>query len=145
MRRLAIVIGIVVLAFVAGYIVGFWPERRGRTAAERDLMRVEMELRNADARARAAGLLGLLLTVEDSVSAQNYGLARGYAARLFEAASVDQNSPVEPLREAIARIVGRRTDVTVALSMADPAIAPVLRDMEHALRRALGYPMPASA
>ena len=145
MRRTAIVIGIVVVAFLAGYVVGFWPERRERTAAERDLMRVEMELRTADARARAAGLLGLLLTVEDSVSAQNYGLARGYAARLFEAASVEQNSPVDSLREAINGIVGRRNDVTVALSMANPAIAPVLRDMEYALRRALGYPMPASA
>jgi hypothetical protein len=145
MRRLAIVSGIVILAFVAGYIVGFWPERRGRTAAENDLMRVEMELRTADARSRAAALLGLLLTVEDSVSAQNYGLARGYAARLFEAASVEQNSPEGPLRDAITRIVGQRNEITVALSMADPAIAPVLREMEHTLRRALGYPMPASA
>jgi FtsZ-interacting cell division protein ZipA len=145
MRRIAIVVGIVVLAFVVGYIIGFWPERRARTAAERDLMRVEMELQTADARSRAAALLGLLLTIEDSVSAQNYGLARGYAARLFEAARVEQNSPVESLREAINRIVGQRNDVTVALSMADPAIAPVLREMEHALRRALGYPMPATA
>jgi hypothetical protein len=145
MRRIAIVVGIVVLAFVVGYIIGFWPERRARTAAERDLMRVEMELQTADARSRAAALLGLLLTIEDSVSAQNYGLARGYAARLFEAARVEQNSPVESLREAINRIVEQRNDVTVALSMADPAIAPVLREMEHALRRALGYPMPATA
>ena len=145
MRRIAIVVGIVVFAFVVGYIIGFWPERRARTAAERDLMRVEMELQTADARSRAAALLGLLLTIEDSVSAQNYGLARGYAARLFEAARVEQNSPVESLREAINRIVEQRNDVTVALSMADPAIAPVLREMEHALRRALGYPMPATA
>ena len=63
MRRIAIVVGIVVLAFVVGYIIGFWPERRARTAAERDLMREfgvgRPAIREALAHLRNMGLVEL--------------------------------------------------------------------------------------
>jgi hypothetical protein len=146
MRRKAVIAGVVIaVTLVAAYVAGFWPEHRQRTILANELADAQMQLHIADARVRGAALLGLLLTVQDAVESRNYGLAKEYASRFFDAARAEQGTPVDMLREPINAIVGQRDEVTAAIATADPAVLQTLNEIERILRIGLGYPIPATA
>jgi hypothetical protein len=144
MRRTAVIAAVVVSAFTAGYAAGFWAEHRRRIILEdtHTLTRTQMQLQNADARVRGAAVLGLLLTVEDSITAQNYGLARQYATRFFEAARAEQSTPVDTLRDPINAILSQRDHIIAGLAVGNPSVIETLHEVERTLRIGLGYPLP---
>jgi hypothetical protein len=144
-RRATIVAAVLAAALIGVWMAGYWPEHQRRNAIADELARVQSRLQSAEARSRGAELLGLLLTVEDAATAQNYGLARDYATRFFDTARAEPPSSIAPLREAVDTIVASRDAVTAALTMADPGVTMTLKRMERRLRTALGYPMPVTA
>lgn len=142
MRRTAVAAVIAAVALTAAWTFGFWPEHQRRQAAEENLARTEQLLQTAEARLRAAALLGYLLTVEDAVTAHNYGLAREYATHLFDAARQEQDTTSAAVHETIQMMLANRDEVTAALATADPRVGQTLEQLERMLRDSLGYPLP---
>jgi hypothetical protein len=145
MRGTPVIAAVVVIALVAAYVAGFWPEHRRRIVIGDDLTRTQMQLHVSDARVRGAAVLGLLLTVEDSITAQDYGLARQYATRFFDAARAEQGTPVDTLRDPIDTILSQRDHIIAGLAMGTPSVWETLREVERTLRVGLGYPLPFTA
>lgn len=140
MRRTGVIAAVVIALVV--YVAGFWPEHRRRIIIEDELTRTQMQLHVSDARVRGAAMLGLLLTVEDSITTQDYGLARQYATRFFDAARAEQGTPVDTLRNPINMILSQRDHIIAEVAMGNPSVREALREVERALRVGLGYPLP---
>jgi len=129
----------VVLAGLA-YLVGYWPEHRRRQALEGQLGSLQVQLAEAQAQVRLGGLLGQLLAIEDTVSAQDYGQAQALSSRFFDAAQADAaQSAAGSMKEALERVVRMRDPVTASLTRGDPQVLTLLRDAESLVRRALGF------
>jgi hypothetical protein len=143
MRRTGVIAAVVIAMVV--YVAGFWPEHRRRIIIEDELTRTQLRLHVSDARVRGAAVLGLLLTVEDSITTQDYGLARQFAIRFFDAARAEQGTPVDTLRDPINTILSERDHIIAELAMGNPSVREALREVERALRVGLGYPLPFTA
>jgi hypothetical protein len=140
--RAAIAAAVVLLA--VAFLVGFWPQRQGRVAAERELADVRTRLAAAEDRVRAAAVLGQLLAVRDAVAAQNYGEARQLSSAFFDVARAESPRTSLPGMSALLENVLRQRDgVISALALGDPAVAGPLRQMEVDLRGALGFAVPS--
>ena len=142
MNRILRIAAIALLVVAAAYVAGYWPERSRRAAAESELAAVRGQLDEAEARVRAAALLGSLLYVTEAVSAQNYGQAQELASRFFDAVGAEAGrTPLENVRPVLQRVVQLRDGIIAALARADPSALEPLRRAQLDLRESLGYPV----
>lgn len=140
------VLFIVVVVLIAGaYAAGYWPEHARSTQAEAQVAALQAKLDAADARVRVGEVLGHLLRLSDAVDARNYGEATTLSSTYFDRVRTEASRPhADDVKRVLEGIQQNRDQVTTALARSEPSI-PVLREQELALRRALGYPVPAPA
>ncbi len=130
----------------AAYTLGYWPEHQARTDLETRLAAVRQEADTAEARVRAARLLGQLLNMVDAVEALNYGQAQTYSSRFFDDVQTALPQTVSPeVRSVLGQVLQRRDSVTAALARGDQNASTTLRSLELQLRKALGYDVPPAA
>ncbi len=92
---------------------------------------------------RLGEILGLLLRLDDAVVARNYGEASDQATRYFDRVAAEMNVGSQAgVQTALQNIHQTRDRVVAALARSEPMVIETLREQEHALRRALGYPVP---
>jgi len=139
--RAVLLVGVVLIA--SAYMGGFWPQRQRAREAETRAAELGAQVAALEARVRLAELLGLSLRLADSVVARNYGEASDQATVYFDRAAAEMASEnqaaVQPVLQAIHQT---RDRVIASLARTEPAVLDTLREQEHALRRALGYPVP---
>jgi hypothetical protein len=136
-----LLLGLVLLA--AAYFAGYWRESRRAAALEAEKAPLQQQLQAAEAKVRAAQLLGELLTLKETVQEMNYGQARGLSSPFFDHVRAELARATDPgMRQALEAIQALRDPVTVALTQGDAAALNHLRDAERRLRAALGYPAP---
>lgn len=139
--RAWLLIGIVLL--VSAYMAGYWPERQRAQNARDEVATLETRVTELEARVRMGELLGLLLRLSDAVVARNYGEASDQATVYFDRVATERdNAPQSEAQAVLASIHQSRDRVVAALARSEPMILETLREQEHALRRALGYPVP---
>lgn len=143
-KRIAAFTAIVLIggAFLAGYL----PERRLRTAAQEESVRLRQQLAAAEARVRMGELLGQAIAIREVVVRQNYGQAQELSSAFFD--SVRREAAATPLaefRSVLNEVLSRRDSVTASLVKADAGSLEALRTIEVQMRRALGYPVPEDA
>jgi hypothetical protein len=142
-RRRVVVALIVLAAVVAAYLAGYLPEPRCRLAVESQLSAIEADLAMAEGTVRIGQLLGTLLVLEESVLNQNYGRAGDRASAFFNNVRAEISKTADPmLRGRLTRILEHRDDVTAGLARGEPAVLPILREIELQLREALGFEVP---
>ena len=133
---------VIVLAGLA-YLVGYWPEHHRRQALEGHVTSLQVQLAEAQAQARLAGLLGQILAAEDAVSAQDYGQAQTLASRFFDTVRAEATrAAASGVKEALEKVAGMRDPVTASLTRADPQALTLLREAESLVRNALGFSRP---
>jgi hypothetical protein len=133
-----------VVALAVAYFAGYWRESRRAAALDAEKAQVQQQLQVAEAKVRAAQLLGELLTLKETVQEMNYGQARGLSSPFFDHARAELARTSDgAVKQALEAIQGMRDPVTVALTQGDGAALNHLRDAERRLRTALGYPVPA--
>jgi hypothetical protein len=139
--RAWLLIGIVLLA--SAYMAGFWPERQRAQEAREEAARLQARVNQLETRVRLAEVLGLLLRLSDSVVARNYGDASEQATAYFDRVAREMTAGTEELGHAALQSIHQARDrVVAALARSEPAIIETLKEQEHALRRALAYPVP---
>jgi hypothetical protein len=140
-KLIAVVTAVVLLA--AAYLIGYWPQRSQRLAADSRAETLQTALALAEARVRAGELLGRVLTVVDLVERQDYGHAIERSSVLFD--GIRQEAAATPdsaLRDGLNAALGKRDVVTSGLAKGNPATAETLRATGLDLRRALAYELP---
>lgn len=137
--------GAVLVAVVAAFFAGFWPERQRRTALEAEHTALQSRVAVLDERVRVAQLHGALLNVIDAVAEMNYGHAQTQASRLFDGtqAEVGRTEATE-LQAALRGFLATRDQVTALLASGDATVLELLRQSERQLRQALGAQPPVS-
>lgn len=139
--RAWLLVGIVLIA--GAYMAGYWPERQRLQEAEVQVAAIEARAAEAERQVRLAELLGLLLRLSDAVEALNYGDASAQATRYFDRVATEIPLAGQPdVQTALQDIHQTRDRVIAALARAEAPVVGTLRQQEHALRRALGYPVP---
>ena len=83
MTRALLILAVLVAG--AAYVLGSWPQRQARLAAERELQETRTRLTHAEARIRLYALQSRLLALLGSVEARNYGDAQGQSTAFFDA------------------------------------------------------------
>jgi len=134
------------ILILAVYLVGYWPERGKRSAAEGQLKEQQTQLADSQARVREAELLGQVLNLRDAVLARNYGQAQDLSSKFFDAVRAEEARSPRPSSASAAyeAILGMRDAVTARLTKSDPTVVDLVRQAELRLRVALGYPVPPS-
>ncbi|HET7293710.1 MAG TPA: hypothetical protein VFM88_14895 [Vicinamibacteria bacterium] len=145
MTRALLILAVLVAG--AAYVLGSWPQRQARLAAERELQETRTRLTHAEARIRLYALLSRLLALLGSVEARNYGDAQGQSTAFFDAVRREADDAEQAgARAPLEQIHADRDRVTIALTRADPAALEMLRGAMARLRAALGEaPPPAAA
>ena len=139
--RALLLVGIVMIA--SAYIGGFWPQRQRAREAEARAVELGTQVSALEARVRLAELLGLALRLSDSVVARNYGDASNQATAYFDRVAAEMASESQAASQAVLQGIHQTRDRVIAsLARTEPAVLDTLREQEHALRRALGYPVP---
>lgn len=139
--RVWLLIGIVLLA--SAYMAGFWPERQRSREARDQAERLEVRVAELEARVRLGEILGLLLRLSDAVVARNYGDASDHATAYFDRVAAEMSAEGQAGALAVLQTVHQTRDrVIAALARTEPMVIETLREQEHALRRALAYPVP---
>lgn len=140
MRAKAITAAVAIGAIAVAYVIGYWPERRARTAAESQVQELQMRLDAAEARLRTGEILGRTLVLKEVAARMNYGQARDMASPLFDALRQEASRTSDnALKAVLNELLGMRDPVTAALATADPAVVDSIHQMELRLRAALGY------
>ena len=118
-----------VLVLLVVYLLGYWPERQKRKAAESNLA----QLRTLASLCR---LQGELLTVIDDAENKNYGNAQSNSGVFFDdiRAQIDK-SPSAPYRPSLETILARRDAITAGLSRTDPSALVPLRQSLNEIRQ----------
>lgn len=140
-KRIATVAAVVLIggAFLAGYL----PERRLRTAAEREAVTLRERLASAEARVRMGQLLGETLALREVVMRQNYGQAQDLSSSFFNSIRVEATAtPLNEFRDVLNDVLSRRDSITSSLTKAEPGVVERLHDIEVRMRGALGYSLP---
>lgn len=138
--------GLALLLIAAAYIAGYWPERQRRVALDDSVASLRAQLDEAEARLRAARLLGELLNVTDAVAARNFGQAQTLSSRFFDDVGNEATrTPLQDIRSALETILRDRDAVTRALALGEADVMQTLRSMQVRLREALGYALSVSA
>jgi hypothetical protein len=142
--RTKAVIGIAAAAvFAGGYLIGYWPERRVRIAAEAETVALQSRLVTAEARLRVGALLGQALTLKEVAMRHDYGQALQLSSSFFNAVRDEPARSVSgELSNLLNEVLTMRDAVTAALAKADPSVVETLHRIELSLRRALAYPLP---
>ncbi|MGE0705923.1 MAG: hypothetical protein AB7F99_03970 [Vicinamibacterales bacterium] len=139
--RAWLLIGIVLIA--SAYMAGFWPERQRAREARDEVTLLQGRIAELEARGRLAEILGLLLRLSDSVVARNYGDASDQATAYFDRVSGEISASTQADVQTVLQSIHQSRDrVVAALARTEPMIIETLREQEHALRRALSYPVP---
>jgi hypothetical protein len=138
-------VGAVVVAVVAAFLAGFWPERQRRTALETENATLQSRVTILDERVRVAQLHGALLNLIDAVAEMNYGQAQTQASRLFDGtqAEVGRTQATE-LQAALNSLLATRDHVTALLASGDATVLERLRQSERQVRHALGAQPPVA-
>lgn len=140
-RRMAIGAAVVLVALLAAFLLGYWPERQRRAGAEREAADLHARADTLEGEVRAARLLGDLLHVTDAAAAMNYGVAQELSSAFFDAAREEADRAPDPaVRATLRDLVGRRDAITSALARGDVRVVETLRQMKVDYREALGYP-----
>ena len=139
-KRIAAFAAVVLIG--AAFLAGYRPERRLRTAAQEESVKLRQQLDAAEARVRMGELLGQAIAIREVVMRQNYGQAQELSSAFFD--SVRRKAAATPLaefRSVLNDVLSRRDSVTASLAKADTATLEALRMIEVQIRRALGYPV----
>lgn len=138
-------VGAIVVAVVAAFLAGFWPERQRRTALDTENATLQSRVTVLDERVREAQLHGALLNLIDAVAEMNYGQAQTQASRLFDGtqAEVGRTEAAE-LQAALNSLLATRDYVTALLASGDATVLERLRQSERQLRQALGAQPPVA-
>jgi hypothetical protein len=135
----------VTVLIAAAFLVGYLPERRLRTAADREVEALREQLAAAEARVRMGRLLGQALTLREVVIRQNYGQAQERSSSFFDGIRAEASAtPLSEFRDALNDALLRRDSITASLTKADPAVVEALHAIEVRMRGALGYSLPQS-
>lgn len=146
MRTRLVIAVAVVVAIGGAYYAGDSAQRPSRVAAEARAMELQGRLDAAQARVRAADLLGKALTLKETAVLQNFGQALALSSPFFDSVRTEEMAaPDGPLREGMTYVLAQRDMVTTGLAKSDPFVVGNLHDIELRLRRALGYAVPAEA
>ncbi len=143
-RTVLVLVGAVLIA--AAFAAGRLPERQQRTAAEAGRAALQDQLTAAEAKLRAAALLGQVIAAREVATRQNYGQALTLSSAFFDAVRGEAAATPDPtLREALHDVLGRRDAVTAGLARNEATAVEVLHDLERRLRQALGYSVPPAS
>lgn len=144
--RVKSIAAIAAVVIVGAFLAGYWPQHRGRVAAEEQVQALREELSTAQATIRVGKLLGQVLTVKETAALRNYGQAGELSSTFFDSVRTEaMNVADADLRGALHEVLARRDRVTTSLAQSDPAVVEALHDVEVQLRRALQFMMPATA
>jgi hypothetical protein len=136
MKKLGIMAGVLVAAFLAGY----GPERWKRAQSDAATEQTHVELEQQRAQVRLGAILGRALVLKDAVASQNYGIARTVSTSFFDAARDEATHSTDPAaRAALDEVVKQRDALTAALTQGDARSLEIVRAIEMKLRAALGY------
>jgi len=142
-KSIAAIVAAVVI--VGTFLAGYWPQRRARMTAEKQVQALQEELSQAQTRIRVGELLGQVLTVKETAARRNYGYAQELSSAFFDAVGIEAMTVSDAdLRGALDGVLARRDMVTTSLAQSDPAVVEALHDVEVRLRRALQFVMPAT-
>jgi hypothetical protein len=145
MRKLFMLLVVAAVALLAAYVAGYWPQRERLSALDAEKAQLQQQLQVAEARVRAAALLGELLALKETVQEMNYGQARSLSSPFFDHVRAEIARAADPaVKQALDSIQAVRDPVTVALTQGDASALGHLREGERRLRTALGYPVPAT-
>lgn len=145
MKKIFVLLLVAAILLIAAYGAGYWPQRERLGALEGERSQLQQRADAAEAKVRAGQLLGELLTLEETVQQMNYGQARGLSSPFFNRVQAEAARTTDPaLKQALSTIQQLRDPVTVGLTQGDPFALNHLRQAEHRLRAALGYPAPAA-
>jgi hypothetical protein len=137
---------LVVVLIAAAYVAGFWPQRDRIGVLQAENAALLQRADAAEARVRAAAILGELLALKEVVQDMNYGQARGLSSPFYERVRAEAGRNTDAaVKPALEFIMTLRDPVTVALTQGDAAALAHLRESERRLRQALGYPAPPPA
>lgn len=145
MKKIFTLLVVAAVAMLAAYVAGYWPQRGRLAALDTEKAQLQQQLQAAEARVRAAALLGELLALKETVQEMNYGQARGLSSPFFDHVRAEIARASEPaIKQVLESIQAVRDPVTVALTQGDASALGHLREAERRLRAALGYPVPAA-
>jgi hypothetical protein len=137
--------GVVLVAVVAAFLAGFWPERQRRTALETENAALQSRVSILDERVRVAQLHGALLNLIDAVAEMNYGQAQTQSSTLFDDIRAEAGRmQTQEFQTALGDLLASRDHVTALLAKGDSTVLEPLRQSERQLRQALGAPPPVT-
>jgi len=148
-----LVAGLVVLLVAGAFLAGWWPQRERLARAEaesaecrRQLAEARTELGRAEARERLGRLFGRFLALQDAAVSGNYGEARALSSPFFDQVRDEGGTTRDAtVRTSLDAVLMRRDTVTAGLAREEASVRDVLVPIQHELRRALRYPVPALA
>lgn len=138
----AVMVAVVMLAYVAGYWSLYGPNRTLQT--ENDALHARVVI--LEDRARLSMIHIKTLGAIDAVAAMNYGQAQALASSLFDDVRAELNRTTNAsYREALQDALDRRDALTAALATGDAAVLQPLREVEQRIRQVLSTPVAVSA
>lgn len=137
-RKTLIIIGVIILAVVAAFLAGYWPEHRRGTSLQTDNDALRARIVTLEDRARLSIIHTKALDAVDAVAAMNYGQAQGLSSSLFDDIRAELTRTTESQhREALQEGLNRRDAITAALATGDASALEPLRELEKRIRQVL--------
>jgi preprotein translocase subunit SecE len=138
----AVMVAVVMLAYVAGYWSLYGPNRTLQT--ENDAL--QSGVVTLEDRARLSMIHIKMLDAIDAVAAMNYGQAQALASSLFDDIRAELNRTTNATyRQALKEALDRRDAMTAALATGDASVLQPLREVERRIRQVLSTPLAVSA
>lgn len=135
-----------IVLIIGAYVLGYWPERQARTAAETDLKTAQAQLAEAQAQVRLCGLQNQLLTLIDKAAEKNFGDAQKQSTDFFNEVRVESGrTPRAEVKKALESVLEMRDAVTAALTKGEPVSVDLLRQALARIHEVAGPWGPASA
>jgi hypothetical protein len=130
---------VALIALVATFVTGYWPEHQRRVAAESEAQALRVRVTDLDDHVRAAQLHAGLLDLIDAIEAMNYGQAQAQSSALFDRIRAEgSRTETTRFRSVFLDILSKRDAVTTALAKGDGAAAAPLKEVERTLRQLIG-------
>jgi hypothetical protein len=137
--------GVVLVALVAAFLAGFWPERQRRAGLETETAALQARVSMLEEHVRVAQLHGALLNLIDAIAEMNYGQAQVQSSTLFDNIRTEVGRmQTREFQTALAELLASRDQVTGLLAKGDSTVLEPLRQSERQLRQALGAPPPVA-
>ena len=144
-RKTLVIVAVVVLAVLASFVVGYWPQHQRRASLQTDNDALRERIVMLENRARLSVIHTKALDAIDAVVAMNYGQAQQLSSSLFDEIRAELSRTTEPeYREALQEGLNRRDTITSALATGDASALEPLRELERRIRRVLSIPVAVS-